>query len=218
MNGSPRTHFRVAIAALLAAPLLALAAPATSASAAPSVVAVHKASVSKKIQHKRRHAKKKATKKKATKKAAAKTTTVATSTARTVLPATTAANAALEDQVLTLVNRTRVQNGCGALRSDDRLRAAARAHSLDMVAYNNFSHTGHDGSTFVDRANRAGYTAASAENIAWGFSTADSVMTAWMNSPGHRTNILNCTSVATGIGVARKADGTVYWTEDFGRS
>jgi uncharacterized protein YkwD len=87
-----------------------------------------------------------------------------------------------------------------------------------MVTKNFFSHTGSNGSTFVTRAVRSGYSQASAENIAWGYRIANDVVTAWMNSTVHRTNLLNCANRAVGVGVARKADGTPYWTQDFGRS
>ncbi|GGM15441.1 CAP domain-containing protein [Dactylosporangium sucinum] len=131
---------------------------------------------------------------------------------------TTADPATLETQVVTLTNNYRTAHGCGALRIDTRLVAAARAHSTDMVSKNFFSHTGSDGSSFVQREVRAGYTkGASAENIAWGYRTPQDVVNAWINSPGHRANILNCSSVAVGVGVAYKADGTPYWTQDFGR-
>jgi uncharacterized protein YkwD len=87
-----------------------------------------------------------------------------------------------------------------------------------MVARNFFSHTGSNGSTFVTRLAQAGYTTgASAENIAWGYRTPDEVVTGWMTSPGHRANILDCKSVAVGVGLVLAADGTAHWTQDFGR-
>jgi type VII secretion-associated serine protease mycosin len=150
-------------------------------------------------------------------------TTTPTTRTPTTAPTTRAPSgpttdvAGYEAQVVTLTNTQRAANGCGALRVDDRLTAAARAHSSDMATQGFFSHTGSDGSTFVDRLVRAGYTGASAENIAWGYRTPQEVVTGWMNSAGHRANILNCTSVAVGVGLAVKADGTIYWTQDFGR-
>jgi uncharacterized protein YkwD len=126
-------------------------------------------------------------------------------------------DAATEAQVNALISAERTANGCRAMRTDGRLTAAARAHSSDMVTKNFFSHTGSDGSDFVARESRAGYVNASAENIAWGWSTAATVVKEWMKSPGHRANILNCGNIAVGVGLARKADGTPYWTQDFGR-
>jgi uncharacterized protein YkwD len=119
-----------------------------------------------------------------------------------------------------LTNVERTAKGCPALRIDDRLTAAARAHSADMVAARFFSHTGSNGSDFVARSAAAGYPRrdASAENIAWGYRTAKEVVTGWMNSPGHRANILTCASIAVGVGVTYNESGAPYWTQDFGRA
>jgi uncharacterized protein YkwD len=134
-------------------------------------------------------------------------------------PAVAADKAAYETQVVALTNAQRKAHGCGALRIDDRLVQAARAHSTDMVKQGYFSHTGANGSSFVTREVKAGYPAKgpSAENIAWGYRTPQDVVTGWMNSPGHRANILNCGSVAVGVGLAYTAGGSAYWTQDFGR-
>jgi uncharacterized protein YkwD len=88
-----------------------------------------------------------------------------------------------------------------------------------MVKQGFFSHTGSSGSSFVAREISAGYPkkGPSAENIAWGFRTPQDVVTGWMNSPGHRANILNCGSVAVGVGLAYTSGGSAYWTQDFGR-
>jgi uncharacterized protein YkwD len=126
---------------------------------------------------------------------------------------------AYENRVVALTNAQRKAHGCGALRIDSRLVQAARAHSADMVRRGYFSHTGADGSSFVTREINAGYPkkGPSAENIAWGFRTPQDVVTGWMNSAGHRANILNCGSVAVGVGLAYTAGGSAYWTQDFGR-
>jgi uncharacterized protein YkwD len=130
--------------------------------------------------------------------------------------AATTSNSTYETRVVALTNDARVKNGCAALRTEAKLTTAARAHSTDMVAYNYFSHTGRDGSTFVTRAKRAGYSSAIGENIAWGYRTPEAVVDAWLKSPGHRANILNCKAKAVGVGLAKKADGTPYWTQLFG--
>ncbi|WP_432980787.1 CAP domain-containing protein [Dactylosporangium sp. CA-233914] len=157
-------------------------------------------------------------KKKKKKKPAAKKTPTKPPTTPATTPVDTSKYAAIENEVVTLTNNYRLANGCGALRVDSRLVAAARAHSTDMVTRNYFDHTGSDGSSFVQREAAAGYTTgASAENIAWGYRAAQDVVNGWINSPGHRANILNCTSVAVGVGLAYKTDGTPYWTQDFGR-
>jgi uncharacterized protein YkwD len=129
---------------------------------------------------------------------------------------------AYENEVARLTSIQRMAHGCGALRVDTRLVASAEAHSTDMVQRHFFDHAGSDGSTFVQREARAGYPnanrAASGENIAWGFRTPQDVVGAWMKSPGHRANILNCSSIAVGVGLAYTSGGNAYWTQDFGRS
>ncbi|WP_250032969.1 CAP domain-containing protein [Paractinoplanes maris] len=127
--------------------------------------------------------------------------------------------AAYETEVVKLTNAERTARGCKAARIDTRLVEAARAHSNDMVKNNFFDHTGSDGSTFVTREVRAGYPKkdAAAENIAWGYRTPQQVVTGWMNSTGHRKNILNCANNAIGVGIAVTKSGAPYWTQDFGR-
>jgi uncharacterized protein YkwD len=131
--------------------------------------------------------------------------------------AATASPTSLESQIISLTNKQRVAAGCKALATNKKLVYAARAHSKDMAKYDYFGHTGRDGSSFVTRASRAGYSGASAENIAWGYRGAKTVVTVWMNSAGHRQNILTCSHKAVGVGVAKKADGTPYYTQMFGR-
>jgi uncharacterized protein YkwD len=117
------------------------------------------------------------------------------------------------DQVVALVNAARAQAGCGALRSDPRLAAAAQGHSDDMAAQDYFSHTSLDGRTFADRVRAAGYASPGGENIAQGQRSAQAVHDAWMNSEGHRANILNCGFTAIGVGLHA---GTWTWTQNFG--
>jgi uncharacterized protein YkwD len=120
-------------------------------------------------------------------------------------------------QVLTLVNAERARAGCGALATSSALQTAAQGHSADMAANDYFSHTSQDGRTFSDRIRAAGYTGgAIAENIAAGQATASAVMTSWMNSPGHRANILNCAYRYLGVGYAKGGTYGTYWTQDFG--
>lgn len=114
-------------------------------------------------------------------------------------------------EVLRLVNVQRVQAGCAELRADPQLTAAAQLHSEDMSANNYMSHTSLDGRSAADRATAQGYTSFSGENVAKGYRSAASVMEGWMNSPGHRANILSCSSVAIGVGVSGDA-----WTQVFG--
>jgi uncharacterized protein YkwD len=119
-------------------------------------------------------------------------------------------------QVVVLVNRQRAAGGCGPLAVNAKLTVAAQLHSEDQAAHNTMSHTGSDGSSPWDRTKRAGYPNAIAENVAAGYPDAEAVMQGWMNSPGHRANIMNCAARAIGVGYAKAAGGTPYWTQDFG--
>jgi uncharacterized protein YkwD len=126
-------------------------------------------------------------------------------------------NPSYEDQVVTLVNQARATAGCKALTVDSRLVTAARGHSQDMATRNYFDHNTPEGVTPWTRITNAGYHFSSAaENIASGQTTPASVMSAWMNSPGHRANILNCNLRNIGVGLAYNAKHTPYWTQDFG--
>lgn len=120
-----------------------------------------------------------------------------------------------ESAAVRLTNVERALHGCSALRIDVRLRSAARAHSVDMHRRDYFDHNSPDGRTPWDRIKAAGYADPGAENIAKGYATAQAVVQGWMNSPGHRANILNCKLTAVGIGVEFGAGGP-WWTQDFG--
>jgi uncharacterized protein YkwD len=128
-----------------------------------------------------------------------------------------AKNLSAESLAVKLTNAQRAQHGCSALRVDVHLRAAARGHSEDMRVRKYFEHNSPDGKTPWDRIKAAGYSqaGAEAENIAMGYATAQAVVTGWMNSPGHRANILNCSLKAVGIGV-EYGQGGPWWTQDFG--
>ncbi|MFD7660070.1 CAP domain-containing protein [Actinosynnema sp. NPDC059797] len=121
-----------------------------------------------------------------------------------------------ETRVFELTNAERAAQGCPALAADDRLAEAARAHSADMAARNYFDHVSQDGRSFVDRVKAAGYPSPGAENIAAGQRTAEAVVKGWMDSPGHRANILNCKLKALGVGMARGGSYGIYWTQNFG--
>jgi uncharacterized protein YkwD len=120
---------------------------------------------------------------------------------------------AVEDEVVDLVNAERVDAGCRPLNVDAKLAQAAQDHSADMAERDYFDHTTPEGLTFAERIVNAGYPTPGAENIAVGQQTAEQVMEGWMNSDGHRANILNCE--LTNIGVGFVEDG-MYWTQDFG--
>ncbi|MBP2586673.1 uncharacterized protein YkwD [Streptomyces sp. PvR006] len=119
------------------------------------------------------------------------------------------------EEVVRLVNVERAAAGCKALTVDADLTEAAQDYTDAMAATGDFSHTGTDGSQPQDRIEAAGYTwSRSGENIAKGQADAAAVMDAWMHSPGHRANILDCGFTEIGVGVS--TDGGPWWTQDFG--
>lgn len=128
-------------------------------------------------------------------------------------PAAPAASGATA-KVVALVNSERAKVGCSAVKVNAKLTKAAQDHSQDMAAHKNMSHTGSDGSNPGDRITRAGYSWSTyGENVAYGYSTPESVMQGWMTSPGHKANILNCSFKEIGVGLAQPGS---YWTQDFG--
>lgn len=142
---------------------------------------------------------------------------VATTTTAAAKPAAQPNTSTAESQVAVLTNAQRKTAGCANLTVNAALAKAARAHSLDMATRGYFSHTSPDGTLFSDRITTAGYRwSLAAENIASGQATPAEVTTAWMNSPGHRANIVNCGLREIGVGLAANASGTLYWTQEFG--
>jgi uncharacterized protein YkwD len=130
-------------------------------------------------------------------------------------PATLDAVAAARSQILTLVNQQRADAGCHPLTASSSLDTLAQNFSDDMAARGFFDHTDPDGRTPWDRAKALGITNLGGENIARGQADAQAVMTAWMNSPGHRANILNCDYTTLGVGI-HFGPGGPWWTQDFG--
>lgn len=129
-------------------------------------------------------------------------------------PSVSSADPGPTERVLVLVNAEREKAGCAPLTENAKLTKAAQDHSQDMADHQNMSHTGSDGSSMTDRLARVGYKFRSAgENVAYGYNTPESVMDGWMNSSGHRANILNCGFKEIGIGLAQPGH---YWTQDFG--
>ena len=121
-------------------------------------------------------------------------------------------------QVIKLTNLERAKAGCKALKLSSALRSAAQKHSTDMARKDYFSHTGKDGRSPFDRMTDAGYAySAAAENIAAGQRTPTDVVKGWMNSAGHKANILNCTYTEIGVGYAKGGSYGTYWTQDFGK-
>ncbi len=121
----------------------------------------------------------------------------------------------VEQQVIALVNASRTSMGLGAVRCDPAMTAVARGHSSDMCSRDYFDHTGLDGRDPFDRLRDGGVRFSSAsENIAQGQGDPDEVHTAWMNSAGHRRNILDGDYGRIGVGFDR-CGGQRYWTQVF---
>lgn len=121
-----------------------------------------------------------------------------------------------ELKVLELVNIERAKQGLSALTWDSSLAAVAEAHSLDMAQNNFFSHTNLKGQSPFDRMKAFGISYSyAAENIAAGQKTPESVMESWMNSEGHRKNILNKNVTKLGVGYVKGGSYGTYWTQNF---
>ncbi|MBQ3107683.1 MAG: serine protease, partial [Firmicutes bacterium] len=123
---------------------------------------------------------------------------------------------AVPGQILRLVNEERAEAGLASLTLSDELSRAARAKAEDMAKNGYFSHTSPTYGSPFDQMHSFGITySAAAENIAKGYPDADSVMTGWMNSEGHRANILNSSFTHLGVGYAVDEHGTTYWVQMF---
>jgi uncharacterized protein YkwD len=120
------------------------------------------------------------------------------------------------ESVVRAHNARRAQAGLGPLVVNPELEASASEHARDMADRGKMAHKGGDGSSPFDRMKRQGYAfRAAAENVAYGFDDAESVMAGWMRSPGHRRNILgNFAEIGVGRAIAR--DGASYWCVTFG--
>lgn len=137
-------------------------------------------------------------------------------------PAKPSRAASFGRSVLKLTNRYRVAQGLAKLQLNRRLRRAAQNHSRAMASQDFYSHTGPDGSTAGSRANGSGYAWRTVgENIAAGYTKPKQVVRGWMDSPGHRANILNPAFSEMGVGYMRRVPdpGSVtygtYWTQLF---
>jgi uncharacterized protein YkwD len=151
--------------------------------------------------------------------AAPTTPVVTTAPTRTLMPTTaptsSSAIEAARAQILSMVNQQRATAGCKPLTANSHLDELAQNFSDDMAARGFFDHTDPDGNTPWDRAKKLGISNLGGENIARGQADAQAVMDAWMNSPGHRANILNCDYTTLGVGI-HFAPGGPWWTQDFG--
>ncbi|MBR1529977.1 MAG: hypothetical protein IJ642_11865 [Oscillospiraceae bacterium] len=117
------------------------------------------------------------------------------------------------DQVADLVNQERAKQGLNALRTNPVLNQAAEIRSQEIISQ--FSHTRPDGRSCATVLDDTGVAwTATGENIAYGYDSPESVMNGWMNSSGHRANILNANFDSIGIGVVSQ-NGVLYWTQIF---
>lgn len=133
---------------------------------------------------------------------------------KSVLPLYTANE---ENQILALVNSEREKDGLDPLVLNETLNQVAQAHADYMKDTGDFEHVSKDGISPFDRMDAAGYEYKSAgENIAWGQESPEEVMQDWMDSPGHRENILRDNFEELGIGIACKEEHRCYWVQEFG--
>jgi uncharacterized protein YkwD len=130
---------------------------------------------------------------------------------------------AVRTAVLSRVNAERRAAGLAPLAANTLLDRAAQRHAEDMLRRSYFSHKGLDGSTILERVQATGYPARTVgENIAEGQFSVDQVMEGWMDSPGHRRNILERNFRELGVGVARGVSEPgrrhrIIWVQNFGR-
>lgn len=138
------------------------------------------------------------------------------------LPQQPAHVSSFESQVFTLTNAERTNRGLAPFQLNTSLSQTARNHSIDMARGEFMSHTGSNGSTMRQRMEAAGLTTANnvwrwGENVANGQATPAAVVNAWMNSQGHRANILSPYFTHMGVGFAHFDGDTrpTYWTQKF---
>jgi spore coat assembly protein SafA/uncharacterized protein, YkwD family len=123
---------------------------------------------------------------------------------------------AIELRVVELVNQQRAKAGLQMLANNWQVERVARYKSADMANKGYFSHTSPTyGSPFTMMQNFGISFSAAGENIAMGQRTPEEVVNAWMNSPGHRANILSPTYTQIGVGFAKNSSGSAYWTQMF---
>lgn len=124
-----------------------------------------------------------------------------------------------ENEVVRLVNIQRAKAGLPALKMNWQLSRVARYKSADMASKGYFSHNSPTyGTPFQMMENFGLSFTAAGENIAYGQRTPAEVMDAWMNSPGHRSNIMSGSFSEIGVGLAKNKNGVCYWTQQFMRA
>ncbi|MEM1256346.1 MAG: CAP domain-containing protein [Cyanobacteria bacterium P01_H01_bin.21] len=139
------------------------------------------------------------------------------SSSQTLQSSSSSSIISVRNNVLRFANYLRQRRGKHPLRLDSRLTKAAQVHSEDMARHKTISHIGSDGSSFGIRIRRTGYRyRTAAENVAIGQKSSREVVKAWMQSPGHRRNILSSKYTEIGIGIVYAPKGP-YWTQVFAR-
>ena len=130
-------------------------------------------------------------------------------------PGKATVSAAGEAQALSLLNQDRAASGLPALKANSQLTRLAENYALDMIKRGYFSHYSPEGQSPFDRMNQAGISYQTAgENLAQNVSVT-AAEKAFMNSSGHRANILNSSFTEVGIGVVHSPDGSVYVVQEF---
>ncbi|WP_436530420.1 CAP domain-containing protein [Actinoplanes sp. HUAS TT8] len=125
-------------------------------------------------------------------------------------------SAPFQQQILALVNRFRAKSGCSPVTLDRRLIDAANGHAADMARRDYFRHESPNGEKAGERVSDTGYQwRLYGENIARGQGSPWEAMDGWMNSPEHRSNILDCKLNQMGVGLAIDGERTPYWVQDF---
>jgi uncharacterized protein YkwD len=143
-----------------------------------------------------------------------------TTTPTIPIPTVSGVMSAQEQTIVDLVNQQRAANGLAPLQVNSELVVAAQIHSSDMATLGQMLHTlpGAALPTLQSRAQYVGYNYSYlGENIAFNYPDDNSVMTAWMNSPGHRANILDPNYTEIGVGIAYDSLGEPYYTQEFGQ-
>jgi uncharacterized protein YkwD len=142
----------------------------------------------------------------------ATTTNTSTSTSNNTTPTST--TTAYIQEVVRLVNEARAGQGLPALTLDSTMTSAAMVRAKEIQT--SFSHTRPNGTTCFTALDAAGVSyRAAGENIAYGQRTPSDVVTGWLNSPGHRANIMSTSFTRIGVGYVVGSNGTAYWSQFF---
>src|SRR3954468_18298454 len=134
-------------------------------------------------------------------------------------PSSPSPYSAYENRIFQLINGERARRGIRPLVYNGELDRMAKIQATNMAHFQKMAHVLPEAQlpTLADRAHYVGYGYREiAENVALGYPSAESVVRGWMNSSGHRRNILNAGVVETGIGIARSSAGGIYYAQVFG--